>query len=696
MRAALKRHPKLRFFLLTNFPNWGYKGDVSYHGTGPNRQQLGDYDEVVNIVLRKVNAAGLNFAGITVDNPYEYLIGEHKSSTLKDPSNINWLKRVRMYEKFCDVRRLPFNLIINSETGGGTSDKEFYKRTLKMLETYINSGGNPSRYIVQSWYPFPEKTVPENKPYTMTYLVKAVLKKLEEPRQKMYTNPVIEEIGPADPTVIFFDGKYYLYPTGDSQNYYVYTSTDLVNWKKGNIVFHHKDGGLWAPDIYVCKEDGKFYLYYTSKMRVGVAVADSPLGPFQDKGILVNDAIDGHLFRDDDGKLYLYYVKQPGFRITVQKMKSPLKKSSTKPKLIIRPTEPWEKIQGDVTEGPWMLKHKNKYYLLYSGTGASTLNYAIGYATAKKPTGPFKKYSGNPIVKRGNGVLGPGHGCVVKDSSNNLWSVYHQQKDGSRDWNRFVCIDPLWFDNKGILHGKVTRGTPQPAPSVAKKTTGDYMEKQQSLTKEISDTIKVKYLLYLPEDYQKSKNDWPLILFLHGAGERGDQLKKVEWLGPPMLIAKKGKHFPFVIVSPQCPENDWWSSESQINVLNVLLDDIVSQYRIDKDRIYVTGLSMGGYGTWKLALDYPNRFAAIAPICGQGSPEDAGKIKHLPVWVFHGAKDEVVPLKHSEEMVDALKKIGGNVKFTVYPDAGHDSWTDTYNNSELFDWFLKHRRSENK
>ena len=464
MKAVVKRHPKLRFFLLTNFPNWGYKGGIAYHGTGPNRQQLGDYDKVVKRVLAKVKAAGLSFDGVTVDNPYEYIIGEHKSATLKDPSRLNWLKRVRTYEDFCNDQGIKFNLIINSETGGGTSDKEFYERTLKMLETYIKAGGNPARYIVQSWYSFPKKIVPENKPYSMTHLVKAVLKRLNVQNKKTYTNPVIEEIGPADPTVIFLDGKYYMYPTGDSKNYYVYTSTDLVNWKKGGIVFHHKDGGLWAPDIYVCQEDGKFYLYYTSKMRVGVAVADSPLGPFQDKGILVEDAIDGHLFRDDDGKLYLYYVKQPGFRITVQKMKSPLKKSNSKPKQIIHPTEPWEKIQGSVTEGPWMLKHNNKYYLLYSGTGASTLNYAIGYATAKRPMGPFKKYSGNPIVKRGNGVLGPGHGCVVKDNANKLWSVYHQQQDGSQEWNRFICIDPLWFDDKGILHGKATRGIPQPAP----------------------------------------------------------------------------------------------------------------------------------------------------------------------------------------------------------------------------------------
>ena len=221
-------------------------------------------------------------------------------------------------------------------------------------------------------------------------------------------------------------------------------------------------------------------------------------------------------------------------------------------------------------------------------------------------------------------------------------------------------------------------------------------QQPQSFEKEITKTIKADYLLYLPDEYQKSKTDWPLILFLHGAGERGDELKKVEMHGPPKLIAKDGKQFPFVIVSPQCPENGWWDSELQIDVLNNLLDEIVSQYRIDKDKIYVTGISMGGFGTWSLACEYPDRFAAIAPICGKGSPEKAEKIKHLPVWVFHGAKDDVVPLKNSEEMVDALKKAGGNVKFTVYPDAGHDSWTAAYNNPELFDWFLKHRRLESK
>lgn len=202
-------------------------------------------------------------------------------------------------------------------------------------------------------------------------------------------------------------------------------------------------------------------------------------------------------------------------------------------------------------------------------------------------------------------------------------------------------------------------------------------------------TVRAKYLLYLPERHAASRKRWPLILFLHGAGERGDDLRKVEVHGPPKLVAG-GKKFPFVVVSPQCPDNDWWSSALQIDVLNALLDDVVSRYRVDQERIYITGLSMGGFGTWGLAAAHPGRFAAIAPICGGGNPADAARIARLPAWVFHGAKDDVVPLKKAEEMVAALETAGGNVKFTVYPDAGHDSWTATYDNPDLYDWFLQH------
>ena len=281
--------------------------------------------------------------------------------------------------------------------------------------------------------------------------------------ERTYMNPVIDEIGPADPAVILFEGTYYLYPTGGNDGYYVYTSTDLVHWTKRGKVFEPGERNVWAPDVFRNPDDGKFYLYYTVNMNVGVAVADGPEGPFVDQARFYRNAIDAHLFRDDDGQMYLYYVQLPGFHIHAQRMKTPLERDG-EPVEILHPTEPWEKKHGEVTEGPWMLKHNGIYYLLYSGSHAAHLDYAIGYATATSPMGPFTKFTGNPIVQRTEQAFGPGHGCVVTDGAGNLWSVYHQQKDDSAPWNRFICIDPLWFDDAGVLHGKATRGTPEPAP----------------------------------------------------------------------------------------------------------------------------------------------------------------------------------------------------------------------------------------
>jgi predicted peptidase len=199
--------------------------------------------------------------------------------------------------------------------------------------------------------------------------------------------------------------------------------------------------------------------------------------------------------------------------------------------------------------------------------------------------------------------------------------------------------------------------------------------------------IVMDYLLHLPQDYE-NKDSWPLMLFLHGAGERGDDLELVKKHGPPKTV-ETDSSFPFVLVTPQCKANRWWEPI----FLTALLDDISANYKIDKDRIYVTGLSMGGYGTWSLAAHTPKRFAAIVPICGGGDPNWAPALAHLPVWVFHGAKDKVVKLEHSQKMADALKEHGGNVKFTVYPEAEHDSWTQTYDNPELYTWLLEQRRS---
>lgn len=212
----------------------------------------------------------------------------------------------------------------------------------------------------------------------------------------------------------------------------------------------------------------------------------------------------------------------------------------------------------------------------------------------------------------------------------------------------------------------------------------------QVFEKTITKTLSCKYLLFLPEGYRQKNQRWPLILFLHGAGERGNDLELVKKHGPPKIVEQR-KDFPFIVVSPQCPGGSWWTDE--IEVLTNLLDEVVARHQVDKTRIYLTGLSMGGYGTWSLAAAHPECFAAIAPICGGGKRFMAGNLKNVPVWAFHGAKDNVVPVKESEEMVQAIKAAGGDAKLTVYPDAGHDSWTATYNNQELYDWFLAHRKN---
>jgi len=210
----------------------------------------------------------------------------------------------------------------------------------------------------------------------------------------------------------------------------------------------------------------------------------------------------------------------------------------------------------------------------------------------------------------------------------------------------------------------------------------------QSFTKEGAKKMSMEYLLYLPPGYEAETpaKKWPLMLFLHGAGERGDDLNKVKVHGPPKIVASKD--LPFIVVSPQCPKDQWWD----IQRLSALLDEVERKQRVDPERIYVTGLSMGGFGSWAMAAHEPRRFAAIAPICGGGDPKQVRKYKHLPVWVFHGAKDRVVPLERSKQMVDALKKHQADVSFTVYPNAGHDSWTKTYNNPALYDWFMDHKR----
>jgi xylan 1,4-beta-xylosidase len=292
------------------------------------------------------------------------------------------------------------------------------------------------------------------------------------PIAKTYRNPILE--GSADPDVLEVDGTYYLYPTYRTSGYDVWVSKDLVGWKHEGRVFNDPRGGAWAPDVFRDRKDGKCYLYYTDDdpadpgsplgKQIGVAVSDSPLGPFKDRSVLATGAIDAHLFQDDDGKLFLYYVEvRGGFKIFVQPMKDPVTKEGERIE-VLHPTEKWEMVSGHVTEGPFILKRNGTYYLMYSGTGADSPNYGIGYATAKSPTGPFTKYAGNPIVHRGDGIFGPGHHCVVTGPDKKLWMVYHQKYNDGQNYTRFVAIDSLWFDEKGVIHAKASRDSDEPGP----------------------------------------------------------------------------------------------------------------------------------------------------------------------------------------------------------------------------------------
>lgn len=196
------------------------------------------------------------------------------------------------------------------------------------------------------------------------------------------------------------------------------------------------------------------------------------------------------------------------------------------------------------------------------------------------------------------------------------------------------------------------------------------------------------YLLYLPKDYGVSDKPrkWPVLVFLHGSGERGADLALVKKHGPPKIAEEK--NLPFITVSPQCPEGSRWDSGELIQ----LVDHITKTLEVDTARLYLTGLSMGGGGTWSTAAAYPDRFAAIVPICGRADPSTAEKIKHIPTWVFHGAKDSAVSVEQSEKMVAALKQAGAEPKYTLYPEAGHDSWTESYNNPELYKWLLEQKK----
>lgn len=231
-----------------------------------------------------------------------------------------------------------------------------------------------------------------------------------------------------------------------------------------------------------------------------------------------------------------------------------------------------------------------------------------------------------------------------------------------------------------------------------KHVSDEPMQTPQRFEKKIAHTVRLDYLLHLPQGYHARGEPWPLMLFLHGAGERGSNVQNVAAHGPPKLVKAK-RDLPFVLVSPQCPADRTWRDDE----LLALLDAVIARHNIDTSRVYVTGLSMGGYASWSLGSKYPERFAAIAPICGGGeqvplllaSRQKKAVLRSLGVWAFHGAKDPAVPLEESQRMTNAFMRAGcKDVKLTVYPDAGHDSWTRAYEEPDIWNWFLAHRRAD--
>jgi len=196
-----------------------------------------------------------------------------------------------------------------------------------------------------------------------------------------------------------------------------------------------------------------------------------------------------------------------------------------------------------------------------------------------------------------------------------------------------------------------------------------------------------RYFLSTPDDYDPAKESLPLIVFLHGAGSRGDDINLIKEHGIPKLFAEKSP-LRVVTVSPQCDTDMVWNA--QVYELKQFIDWIVEKYNIDKNRISITGLSMGGFGTWAMGMTFPDYFSAMAPVCGgNGMVWLAGLLKDIPIRAFHGTEDDVVFANCSIDMVNAVNAAGGNAELFLYEGAGHDTWIQAYEQTDTIEWLMK-------
>lgn len=289
-----------------------------------------------------------------------------------------------------------------------------------------------------------------------------------------FKNPMMSG---ADPFVLFDEGKYYLYctteisdqligandfgtSTAEGDGIYVYVSNDMKSWAKHGYALKKGDSigekWFWAPEV--LKYRGKFYMVYASEEHIAIACADHPLGPFKQENkrwLREGISIDGSFFVDDDGSVYLYYVRLGGQnRIFVAKMKDDLSDIEKEyPDCLIQAEEPWETLDCLIAEGPFVLKHKGLYYLSYSCNHTRCVDYAVGYAVSNSPTGPFKKFEGNPILKKNESLLGVGHHSFTKGENGTLYCAYHCHNINSNYFRpRMCCINTAEFieDKDGI------------------------------------------------------------------------------------------------------------------------------------------------------------------------------------------------------------------------------------------------------
>jgi predicted esterase len=279
--------------------------------------------------------------------------------------------------------------------------------------------------------------------------------------------------------------------------------------------------------------------------------------------------------------------------------------------------------------------------------------------------------------------------CEYQDKNGqNIFSfTYDRGRDMLQGWQKIPAYDSSW--------GPIELGRDRSFDVY--KDYARYLAEKRIYPVEYQDEVFTLfygpgYLLYLPEGYEDdAEQTWPLIIFLHGSGDRGDNLFLLAKASPFMMIREHGP-LPFIIIAPLLGDSEYYASFPE-SYMDGVLGQALADYRVDQKRIYVTGLSMGGEATYRFALHRPDTFAAIAPLAAflYSSPS-MESIKDLPVWAIHGADDTVVPLSLARRPVEALELVGGDVRFTVLEGHDHDVWTDTYSDPQFYDWLLEHQK----